>query len=210
MQGGNETFTVSARLKKELDSMLQSGSLLAEQYAQMEGIYSSFGTNLEIIAPEIVPCEKLEPIPTDFGTLLPKKCRKAAWIYYASIIVFGVIFTLWGSSNMSSHDVILWFETVTFAMVGLLLISEGSLIFIFVMLKSLYDAAKWKMSPGDLGNFMDNILCISHFSTMTKTTIDFYIGKGYIIGLRFGVMLSRFFRYRDRYSCFMTSCTSVL
>lgn len=167
---------MSARLQKELDSMLQSGSILAEQYEQMEGIYSSYGSHLQIIPPEIVPCEKLEPIPRDYGALLPRKSRKIAWIYYALAIVAGAVFSLWGGSQIFSHDLKPWFETVVFSFVGLVVVWEGLLIVLFAVSKSAYDAALWRFSSDRVWNLLDNVFCRNHTSAMTKDSVDFYIG----------------------------------
>nr|XP_039263739.1 uncharacterized protein LOC120339640 [Styela clava] len=156
-------------------SKVHVNSFLAEQYASMGGIYSSIGSTLAMDGPELVPCEKLEPIPQDFSALLPRGCRKLAWLYYALACLCSCGVTIYGSLILiRSYDLGPWLECIMFAAICVLVLVEGLLIFIFAMLASIYSSLKWMLSDEPLWNMLDRMFSTSDVSSVTENSLDVY------------------------------------
>lgn len=130
--------------------------------------------------PELVPCEKLKPIPRELNSLLPRNCRKLAWIYYIIICVFACAGTLCGSIHtVRSYDFCVWLECVLVSLISTMMFSEGLIIFLMALGFSAYNFIRWLVISDDLVSLLDRMYPNVDLSGPDENPIVNYVGELY-------------------------------
>nr|CAB3258556.1 polycystic kidney disease 1-related protein-like [Phallusia mammillata] len=81
--------------------------------------------------PELVPCEKLDPIHQAKTAPLPRQCSFIAWAYYVATLLICALCTVYGAEKyLVDTDFDRWIETSCFALFWTVVVIE--ILFVFV------------------------------------------------------------------------------
>ena len=119
--------------------------------------------------PELVPCEKLEPIPDLGGGPLPRPCAYFAMVYYFLVIIASCVAIYMMPSYVSEFvDDEIWVETALFSAFWSLLVVEILFIGLCSFVSTLKDVIQNKSLVGSLHHL---------FPTVDAAIVDDFVYK---------------------------------
>jgi len=126
---------------------------------------------LAMDGPELVPCEKLEPMPKMRSGYLPRACTWVGWAYYALTGVISAFCAIYGVAKyLGDTDFDVWMETWCFALFWTVVAVEVIVVLVMSVLASIWDV----VTKRSLHTTLEEL-----FPTVDSAPVDDYAYKDY-------------------------------